>query len=129
MADWKKIGKQVGSVANKAARKTEEIADITVKRVKLSALESKLGKQYEKLGRLTYKQLKTGETQADKISAVIPEIDRLRDEVSAMRREIEEDKKRREESKKQAAAAKVNIEVIIPEAREETKADAENNAD
>ena len=127
MADWKKIRKQVGSAANKAARKTEEIADITVKRVKLASLESKLGKQYEKLGRLTYKQLKTGETQADKISAVSPEIDRLRDEVSSMRHDIEEDKKRREEAKKQAVVSKVNIEVIIPEEREETK--AEDNAE
>ena len=129
MSSFNEFCNDAKRIARKAAKKTGELAHSASLRIKLEGVKNKLSSNYEKLGRLTYKQLKTSETQADKISAVIPEIDRLRDEVSAMRREIEEDKKRREESKKQAAAAKVNIEVIIPEAREETKADAENNAD
>ena len=114
MADWKKIKEQVGSAASKVVRKTEEIADITVKRVKLASSEAKTEKLYEKLGRLTYKQLKTGETQAEKISEVILEIDRSRAESAEIRREIEADKKSREDAKKQEEAAKVKIEVVVP---------------
>ena len=84
---------EIGSAASKVVRKTEEIADITVKRVKLASSEAKTEKLYEKLGRLTYKQLKTGETQAEKISEVILEIDRSRAESAELRREIEADKK------------------------------------
>ena len=114
MADWKKIGKKVGKAANKAIHKTEEIADITVKHVKLASCEAKINKLYEKLGRLTYKQLKSGESQAEKISEVILSIDRGRAEYAEKRKALEEDKKRREEAKKQNECEKVKIEVVVP---------------
>jgi hypothetical protein len=46
-------------------------------------------------------------------------IDRARAEYAELRREIEEDKARREEAKRAEAAAKMNIEVVVPEERTE----------
>ena len=115
MADWKKIKKNISDTASKAARKTGEIADMTVKRVKLASVEAKLEKLYEKLGRLTYKQLKSGEAQTEKIAETILAIDRAREEYFARKEEIETDKKRREEAKKQEACEKVTIEIVTPD--------------
>lgn len=115
MADWKKIKNNISSTASKAAKRTGEIADMTVKRVKLASVEAKLEKLYEKLGRLTYKQLKSGEEQTEKIAEVILGIDRAREEYFAKKKELEDDKKRREDSKKQEECEKVKIEIITPQ--------------
>ena len=115
MADWEKISRNVGRAAGKAVRKTEELADIALKNIKLASCDAKISKLFEKLGRLTYKQLKSGESQAEKISELMLSIDRARAEYAALRREIEEDKKRREEAKRAEEAAKMNIEVVVPD--------------
>ena len=115
MADWKKIKNNIEKTATKAVRRTEEIADITVKRVKLASTEAKLEKLYEKLGRLTYKQLKSGESQAEKISEVILSIDRAREDYFARKQDIENTKKDKEEAKKQEETAKIKIEVVTPD--------------
>jgi hypothetical protein len=119
MADWGKISRNVERAAGKAVRKTEELADVALKNIKLATCDAKISKLFEKLGRLTYKQLKTGESQAEKISEIMLAIDRARAEYAELRREIEEDKKRREEAKRAEAAAKMNIEVVVPEERTE----------
>lgn len=129
MADWKKIRKQVGKAANKAIKKTEEIADIAVKQVKLAACESRLNKLYEKLGRLTYKQLKTGETQAQRISEVIPEIDSARVECARMRREIAEDKERRAKAKREAALNKNSDTAPVEDDTETAETEGEPSED
>ena len=115
MADWEKISRNVGRAAGKAVRKTEELADIALKNIKLASCDAKISKLFEKLGRLTYKQLKSGESQAEKISELMLAIDRARAEYAALRREIEEDRARREEAKRAEAAAKMNIEVVVPD--------------
>jgi hypothetical protein len=115
MADWKKIKKNISDTASKAAKRTGEIADMTVKRVKLASTEAKLEKLYEKLGRLTYKQLKSGEAQTESIAETILGIDRAREEYFARKQELEADKKRKEEAKNQEAAESVKIEVITPD--------------
>lgn len=115
MADWKKIKKNISDTASKAVKKTGEIADVTVKRVKLASAEAKLEKLYEKLGRLTYKQLKSGEAQTERIAETILGIDRAREEYFARKQELEADKKRREDSKKQQEAENVKIEIITPD--------------
>lgn len=99
MANWNEICDKVGKAANKAAKKTEEIVDSTSKYVKLKALDMKLSSKYEELGRLTYKQLKNGESEAEKISEIIEELDSLRERRKALHEEIEADKKRRAEEK------------------------------
>ena len=77
MADWKKIRSTVGHAASKAAKKTGEVADLSAMRLKLKLLQGKRDEQYKQLGKLTYRQLKTGESQAEKIASVIEVLDEL----------------------------------------------------
>ena len=111
MANWNEFCDKVGKAANKAAQKTEELADSASKYVKLKSLDSKISSKYEDLGRLTYKQLKNGESEAEKISAVIEDIDSLRERRKALSEEIEADKQRRAEQKAAKKAAKEAEEV------------------
>ncbi len=99
MSDFNDIYKKVKNVADKAVKKTEELADIAAKHVILHRIESKLEERYENLGKLTYKQLKTGESQAERIAAHIESIDKLRAERKALQAEIDADHARREAEK------------------------------
>ena len=75
--------------ANKAVKKTGELAQSASLHLKLEGVRNKLSASYEKLGRLTYKQLKTEETQAEKISDVISSIDALREKESDLKNQID----------------------------------------
>lgn len=88
MATWQEIRSGVEHAANKAIKKTSEIADTASLRVKLKSLDVKLNCEYEKLGKLTYKQLKTSKSQAEEIAAVIDSIDSLRAEMKTVREKI-----------------------------------------
>jgi len=102
MANWKKIRTQAEKTANKAIKKTGEIADSASKYVKLKIYDAKLSARYEELGRLTYKQIKTENSMAERISEVIDKIDILRAQRKALKEEIEADKRRRAEEKAKA---------------------------
>lgn len=104
MADWKKIKSTVGRTANKAVEKTEEIADMASMHIKLKALEAKRKEQYAQLGKLTYRQIKSGESQAEKIAPVIEELDALGEKLKEVIAEIEAAKKQREEKKEEKKA-------------------------
>ena len=99
MANWDNIKVKVGKAASTAAKKTGELADTASKYVKLKAVDVKLSSKYESLGRLTYKQLKNGGSQAQKISEVIEQIDSLNEQRKAIKDEIEAEKQRRAEEK------------------------------
>ena len=99
MAKWKEIRKQAGKTANKAIKKTGEMADSASKYVKLKIYDAKLSSKYEELGRLTYKQIKTETSMAERIAEVIEQIDTLRDQRKALKEEIEADKAKRAEAK------------------------------
>ena len=99
MAKWKEIRTSAGKTANNAIKKTGELADTASKYVKLKMLEGKLSSKYEELGRLTYKQIKSETSMAERISEVIDKIDSLRAQRKALKDEIEEDKKKRAEKK------------------------------
>ena len=92
MSEFNNFCKKVKKTASKVAKKTGEAADIAAKYVKLHRIDSKLSDRYEMLGRLTYKQLKTGESYAEKISLYIQSIDQLRADRKALNEEIEADK-------------------------------------
>ncbi len=121
MANWDEIRVKVGNAAKKTAKKTEEIAQITAKYVKLKALDAKLSGKYEELGRYTYKQIKNEVSQAEKISLVITEIDALRVQRKTLKEEIEADKKKRAEAK----AAEKTENGAEPVAEETDEKDAE----
>ena len=102
MANWKEIRTQAGKTANKAIKKTGEIADSASKYVKLKIYDTKLSSKYEELGRLTYKQIKTENSMAERISETIDEIDTLRAQRKALKEEIEAEKRRKAEAKAKA---------------------------
>ena len=95
MSEFNSFCKKVKKTATKVAKKTGEAADIAVKYIKLQKIDSKLSDRYEVLGRLTYKQLKTGESYAEKIALYMDSIDKLRADRKALSDEIEADKARR----------------------------------
>lgn len=99
MSEWNELCKKVKTVATKAVKKTEEIADTAAKHVRLHKIDSKLSSRYENLGKLTYKQLKTGESQAERIAAYVESIDKLRADRKALQAEIDADKAKREAEK------------------------------
>ena len=101
MANWKEIGSGAKRAANKAIKKTGEIADLASMHLRLKALESKRDEQYELLGKLTYRQLKTGETQATRIAATIEKLDELREKIRELGTQIEAEKEARKQAKEQ----------------------------
>ena len=78
MANWNQIKKNLGDAAQKAKKRTGELMDDASMQIKLKTLESKRDQLYEQLGRLTYRQLKTGESQAEKIASTIEGLDDVR---------------------------------------------------
>lgn len=109
MADWKKIRTTVGHAATKAAKKTGEVADLTAMRLKLKLLQGKRDEQYKLLGKLTYRQIKSGESQAEKIAPVIEELDELAIKVQVLVNDIARAKAQyaaQKEAAKQAEQAK-----------------------
>jgi flagellar biosynthesis component FlhA len=103
MADWEKIRKNVGSATKKAAKKTGELMDDASMRLKLKSLETKRNKQYEQLGRLTYRQLKTEECLTEEIAKVIETLDDVREKLKAQTELIEKTRKARTEKKAEEA--------------------------
>ena len=99
MSNWNDLRKQAGKAANKAIKKTGELAESAKKYMKLKVCDAKLDAHYEALGRLTYKQIKNGESMAEKIAEAIEKIDKLRAERKAINDEIEADKKKKAEAK------------------------------
>ena len=94
MSEFNNFCRKVKKTAAKAVKKTGEAVDIAAKYVKLQRIDSKLADRYEALGRLTYKQLKTGESYAEKIALYIQSIDQLRVDRKNLNEEIEADKAR-----------------------------------
>ena len=110
MATWNEFCSDVSRIANKAAKKTGEIAHSASVRIKLEGLKSKLSSSYEKLGRLTYKQLKTSVSQAEAISEAIATIDSLRSEISSIEKTMAEEKEKKAKEKEEAAAEQAEVE-------------------
>ena len=103
MADWNTVRTTIGQAASKAVHKTGEVADTASLYVKIKAAEAKLDGYYTALGKLTYKQLKSGESQAEKIAPVVDKIRALREKIRDLRNQIELDKAKR----------KVKTEIVI----------------
>ena len=85
-------------LAGKAAKKTCDLANSASLHLKLERVKNKLSSNYEKLGRLTYKQLKSGESEAKKISEVIDTIDSLRIDQAILQNQIDALKDEKENS-------------------------------
>ena len=90
MANWEEIRANVSHAASTTVKKTEEIAQTASMHMKLARLMSKRDDQFEKLGKLTYKQLKTDESYAEQIAAVISQIDTLSSQIIKQKAKIEQ---------------------------------------
>ncbi len=106
MANWEDIKVSVGRAANKTVKKAGELADTASLHFKYKTCKAKLNEKFEKLGRLTYKQLKTEISHAEEIASVISEIDTLREEIKELKQKIEDAKKEREAEKAARKAEK-----------------------
>lgn len=121
MANWSEIRTTAKKTANKAIKKTGEIADVAGMHIRLKSLEAKRDAQYKQLGKLTYRQMKTGESLVGQIAPVIEKLDELREQIKRQVAEIEAEKAARK-AKKAAPAEEFTIEIVSDEgdAREET---------
>ena len=134
MSSFNNFCKNVKKTASKVAKKTGEAADIAAKYVKLHRIDSKLSDRYETLGRLTYKQLKTGESYAEKIALYIQSIDQLRADRKALNEEIEADKAKYKAKENDAEESSDNDNVNIDNENDKKDGDGingnsgENNA-
>lgn len=108
MAKWDEIRTSVGRAASTTAKKTEEIAQSASLHVKLARLMSKRDEQFEKLGKLTYKQLKTEESYAEQIAAVISQIDTLSSQIIRQKAKIEQSKAQKAEKKAEKQSSAVS---------------------
>lgn len=123
MANWSTVKEGAARATNKAIRKTGEVADVAAIYVKIKMAEAKLDGYYTTLGKLTYKQLKTGESQAEKIKPIVDGIDATREKIRLLRQKIEEEKQRRKEAKAAKPEDIADIEKAIEEAVEEGTAE------
>ena len=89
--------------------------------VKLASLKTKIDNQFKLLGKLTYNQLKNGESLADKISETILTIDRLKEEIAILREKIEVAKKAYSESREKDKQDALNKELEEAYTKEEYK--------
>ena len=96
MAKWDEIKTDASKVASKVAAKTGELADATAARIRLQSLKLKLCEEYEKLGKLTYKSVKTSketgtEQQIAKIDAIRLEMKQIKDKLEALKQKEEDE--------------------------------------
>lgn len=106
MANWNEIKAGVSRAATTTAKITGEIAQTTSMHVKLARLMSKRDELFEKLGKLTYRQLKTDESFAEEIAAVISQIDTIGTQIVKQKAKIEQAKAQKAAQKAQKEAQK-----------------------
>lgn len=114
---WSSVRTSVGRIAGKAIHKTGEVADTASLYVKLKAAEAKLDGYYTALGRLTFKQLESGESQAEKIAPVVEHIRASQKKIRELRRQIELDKAKRK------TKTEIIIETSVANAKSEEESD------
>jgi hypothetical protein len=112
--------------------KDKQPIDIDVKAAKLKALEAKRNDEYEMLGRLTYRQLKTGISQADRIAPVISNLDEIRARIRKINADIEGVKQERDNRRMRERIAAYEVEeneLELDEIVEEVNSDNDDEED
>ena len=120
MSRWDEIKKSIGVIADKTANKTRELTDTASLKIKIASKEADRDAEYKVLGKLTYaklKQHKGSEAVTERISETIDRLDKINEEIAALKAE----EKSRREAKEAEKAAK-------DAAREAEKAEAEAKA-
>ena len=83
MSTWENFKNNIGSFAKTAAKKTEELTDTAIFKVKISAKENEISNQYKALGALVYQKLKEEDGNktaelTEHISECVTKIDALK---------------------------------------------------
>ena len=115
MATWDLFKLSAKRAANKALKETSDAADLAGLHIRLKALEAKRNEEYEMLGRLTYRQLKTGVSQAERIAPVIENIDKTRAKIKKVNAQIEETRLLREERRLKDKLLASELDEIVEE--------------
>ncbi len=126
MPKWEEIRTSVKEAATQTVSTTQEIAGSTSMHIKLARLMSKRDELFEKLGKLTYKQLKTDDSYAEEIAAIISQIDTLSTQIAKQKARIEEAKAQKaaeKAAKKEEKAARKAAEKVADEAEAEACAE------
>ncbi len=134
MASWELFKLSAKRAARAAIKETGEAADIAGLHIKLKSLEAKRNSEYEILGKLTYRQLKTGISQADRIAPVIENLDNIRAKIKAINAEIEATKASRQERRLRDKALMReleddSLEEIVEEVIADARAEDEDDDD
>lgn len=115
METWELLKISAKRAANTALKETSDAADIAGLRIRLKALEAKRNDEYEMLGRLTYRQLKTGVSQAERIAPVIENLDKIRLSIKKVEMQIEKTRQMRDERRLRDKAIAAELDEIVEE--------------
>ena len=115
MANWENIKSGVSKAANTTIKKTGELAENASMHMKLARLMSKRDDLFAKLGKLTYTQLKTDDSHAEEIAAVISQIDTLGVQIRAQKAKIEGAKAEKAREKAETKLEKQNKAILEDE--------------
>ena len=125
METWELFKLSAKRVANTALQETSDAADLAGLRIKLKALESKRDEEYEMLGRLTYRQLKTGVSQAERIAPVIENLDKIRLGIKKIEQQMDKTRQARDERRMKDKTLSDELEEIVAEVETEDDVDEE----
>ena len=125
METWELFKLSAKRVANTALQETSDAADLAGLRIKLKALESKRDEEYEMLGRLTYRQLKTGVSQAERIAPVIENLDKIRLGIKKIEQQMDKTRQARDERRMKDKTLSDELEEIVAEVETEDDDDEE----
>ena len=125
METWNLFKKSAKRAANSALKETSDAADLAGLHIRLKALEARRNEGYEALGRLTYRQLKTGVSQAERIAPVIEDLDSVRAKIKKTNEQIDKTRQARDERRLQDKALLSELEEIAYETEAEDAEDEE----
>lgn len=93
MAFFDEIKRSASDVAEKAAKKTNELTNIAKLNMNIKSCESKLGSVYEEIGRMFYSAERSGEDYTSEIAANIMKADKLKADIAATKAKLAKLKK------------------------------------
>jgi len=88
MAFFDELKRNASDVANKAAKKTNDLTSLAKLNVAVKNLENRLDTVYEEIGRLFYNAERNGDDYTSEIAALIMKADKFKTEIEATRKQI-----------------------------------------
>ena len=92
---------KLGKVADKAAKETVKLTDITATKVKIKAEQARLCDRYEQLGKAAETYLRTKDELPEQIAESLDEVYRVMAKIAALNAELDEKKAKYENTEKE----------------------------